>query len=285
VKAGGIASLTTSGALAKLQAGVEDKDAAVREGALLAAAAVAEEVGRPAEPYLIPLLGSVLGALADKAAPVRAAATKAQAALEGLLNPHGIAAVLPTLFDAMLAQKWQTNEGACKMLSALTDRAPRQVAVCLPEIVPKVTEAMGNARPAVKDAAVEAMTKCMNVVGNRDIEVFIPILVNCLQNPTNVPDTVHKLAATTFVQTVEAPTLSIMVRAGMGGGWGTGDGLSPGGGRPGAQQQQAAAAACLPSSVRLTCTPPTPGRPQTRCPCWCAACARTTPPPSSARRP
>lgn len=211
VKAAGIASLTTSGALAKLQSGVEDKDAGVREGALLAIAAVATTVGRPAEPYLIPILGAVLGALADKAAPVRAAAAQAQQALEALLCPHGIAAVLPTLFEAMLAQKWQTNEGACKLLSALADRAPRQVAVCLPDIVPKVTEAMGNARQAVKDAAVEAMTKCMNVVGNRDIEQFIPVLVSCLQNPVNVPDTVHKLASTTFVQTVEAPTLSIMV--------------------------------------------------------------------------
>jgi hypothetical protein len=211
IKAAGVSSLTSSGALAKLQAGLEAKDAAEREGTLLAIAAIATGVGRPAEPYLIPLLAPVLAALADKATPVRVAAASAQAALEGLLCPHGIAAVLPTLFDAMLAQKWQTNEGACKMLSALADRAPRQVAVCLPDIVPKVTEAMGNARPAVKDAAVEAMTKCMNVVGNRDIDQFIPILVNCLQAPANVPDTIHKLAATTFVQTVEAPTLSIMV--------------------------------------------------------------------------
>lgn len=171
VKGAGITSLSTSGALAKLTAALDDKDAGAREGALLAIAALAESVGRPAEPYLMPLLAPVLNALADKATPVRAAAVRAQGALDALLNPHGIAAVLPMLFDAMLAQKWQTNEGACKLLSALADRAPRQVAHNLPEIVPKVTEAMGNARQAVKDAAVEAMTKCMNVVGNRDIEV------------------------------------------------------------------------------------------------------------------
>ena len=40
----------------------------------------------------------------------------AQNALEELMCPHGVAAVLPTLFEAMLAQKWQTNEGACKTL-------------------------------------------------------------------------------------------------------------------------------------------------------------------------
>ncbi len=86
-----------------------------------------------------------------------------------------------------------------------------QVAVNLPEIVPAATDAMGNARDAVKQAAVAAMTKCCGVVGNRDIEPFIPILVNCMLNPSTVPDCIHKLASTTFVQTVEAPTLSIMV--------------------------------------------------------------------------
>jgi hypothetical protein len=39
-----------------------------------------------------------------------------QKSLEELLCPHGVAAVLPTLFEGMTAQKWQTNEGACKML-------------------------------------------------------------------------------------------------------------------------------------------------------------------------
>lgn len=212
IKKNGAGSLVTSGALEKLRAATDDaKNANAREGALLAIVAVADAVGRPAEPYLLPLLPLALALLADKAAPVRAAASAAQTALLSLLNPNGIAAVLPTLFEAMLAHKWQTNEGACKMLSALADSAPANVAVCLPEIIPVATQAMGNAREAVKTAAVAALTKCMHVVGNRDIEPFIPILVSCLQNPVNVPDCVHKLASTTFVQAVEAPTLSIMV--------------------------------------------------------------------------
>jgi hypothetical protein len=146
----------------------------------------------------------------------------------------------------------------------------------MPEIVPVMTAALGNARQAVKDAAAAAMTGCMNTVNNKDLEQFIPMLIDtmqvrthvlrvcvcgvsgargwgvtraglqhdalspCLprarrrrrpsllracsalaarppraraapQNPTKVPDCVHKLAATTFVQAVEAPTLSIMV--------------------------------------------------------------------------
>jgi elongation factor 3 len=159
----------------------------------------------------MPLLGQVLSLLADKQAPVRAAAAAAQSALEGLMCPHGVAAVLPTLFEGMLAQKWQTNEGACRMLKAIAERCPSQVAVCMPEIVPQVTQALGNARQGVKDAAAEAMKACMECVNNKDLEQFIPMLIDTMQNPIKVPDCVHKLAATTFVQAVEAPTLSIMV--------------------------------------------------------------------------
>jgi len=153
---------------------------------------------------------SALAALGDKAAPVREAADKATKALTALLCPHGIEAVLPAIFEGMVAQKWQTNEGACRMMATLAEVAPRQVAVALPSIVPPVMDALGNARQQVKDAAVAAMTACMMTASNRDIEPFIPVLIDCMQNPVNVPDCVHKLAGTTFVQTVEAPTLSIM---------------------------------------------------------------------------
>lgn len=86
------------------------------------------------------------------------------------------------------------------MLQALSARAPSQVAVCMPEIVPVMTQALGNARQAVKDAAAAAMTGCMNTINNKDLEQFIPMLIDTMQNPSKVPDCVHKLAATTFVQ-------------------------------------------------------------------------------------
>ena len=55
------------------------------------------------------------------------------------------------------------------------------------------------------------MKEICAIVGNRDIEPFIPVLVSCIARPAEVPDCVHKLGATTFVQNVEAPALSIMV--------------------------------------------------------------------------
>jgi hypothetical protein len=127
-KTGGVQELVAAGAVEAISAALADaKNANAREGGLLALAALCADVGRSAEPYLMPLLGQVLALLADKQAPVRAAAATAQSALEGLMCPHGVAAVLPTVFEGMLAQKWQTNEGACRMLQALAERCPSQV--------------------------------------------------------------------------------------------------------------------------------------------------------------
>ena len=58
---------------------------------------------------------------------------------------------------------------------------------------------------------MKTMNQACAAVGNRDIEKFIPALITAMANPAEVSETVHKLSATTFVQAVEAPALSIMV--------------------------------------------------------------------------
>lgn len=58
---------------------------------------------------------------------------------------------------------------------------------------------------------MKTMNQACTAVGNRDIEKFIPALIIAMANPAEVSETVHKLSATTFVQAVEAPALSIMV--------------------------------------------------------------------------
>lgn len=128
------------------------------------------------------------------------------------LNPAAIKVVLPSLLEVMQPQvKWQTKMGALKMLATLADTAVTEVSICLPEIVPAVTECMTDIKKELRDAATETLVKCCGAVGNRDIEPFIPTLVRCIAEPDQVQDCVHKLAATTFVQAVDAKTLSLLV--------------------------------------------------------------------------
>jgi hypothetical protein len=162
------------GLVGKLREAIEGPDADAREAALLAVAQLPAAAGRAAEPHLLPLVPLLLERAADKAGPARDAATAAAVAVGRSLCPYAAGMVLPVVFahtDPL--KKWQTREAALKMLSAVAQSAPAQVAARLPEIVPLIAGLMVDPREQVKAAAVEAGTASYHLVGNRDIEHLV----------------------------------------------------------------------------------------------------------------
>lgn len=195
-----------------LFSGADKANALAREGAALVVSSLMTEIGRPVEPFIVPVLPTLLNLLSDKIGSVRAAAEAAGRTLCSSICPFAAKQLTPALFTGMSDRKnWKTAEGSLILLSAVAQSAPRQLSLCLPEIVPKVSEAMGDSKEQVKKAAFTAMADSCQAIGNRDIEQFIPALVSSIARPQEVPETVHKLSATTFVQQVNAATLSLMV--------------------------------------------------------------------------
>ncbi|CAI7798103.1 unnamed protein product [Closterium sp. NIES-53] len=208
----GPASIVAYKVVKRVKYSAVDLNATAREGAMLFISALVEKMGRTCEPFRIELLPAVLVLYSDKLQNVRAAADAAGRAICSTICPFAAKLLLPAIFEGMSDRKnWRTAEGALFLLSVLANSAPRQLARCLPEIVPKVSEAMSDSKEQVRKAAYDAMTDACAAIGNRDIEQFIPVLVSSIARPIEVPETVHKLSATTFVQAVTAPTLSIMV--------------------------------------------------------------------------
>ena len=165
-----------------------------------------------AEPAAVAALPTLLLLAGDKAASVRDAAGEAVAAFLAGVTPWAVRSVLPHLLaatDAKLA--WQTKVTALQAIGELCTSRARQLAIAVPDVMPAVSYTVADAKPQVKEAAMAAVSAVANTVGNQDIAQFIPVLVSCIARPAEVPDCVHKLAATTFVQTVEAPTLAILV--------------------------------------------------------------------------
>jgi elongation factor 3 len=204
--------LKASGAVDALKAALEGTDAVKRESALSVIDALAQRGGSACEPYVISLLPIVLERCADKVPSVRTTADAAVRAIGASVNADSLKRLLPTLFDGMAsARQWQTKEAALNVLKTFVERAPLQMCACLTEVVPKVSECMWDTRPTVITTATATMTAVCSVVGNRDLEAFLPIIVACIAKPTEVPDCIHKLSATVFVQEVETPALAIMV--------------------------------------------------------------------------
>jgi elongation factor 3 len=70
---------------------------------------------------------------------------------------------------------------------------------------------MWDTRSEVKKGASDATLKALNTCQNRDIRPFIPAVIEAINNPEEVPETLHKLSSTVFVQSVDNPALSITV--------------------------------------------------------------------------
>jgi elongation factor 3 len=154
----------------------------------------------------------VLAAAGDKITAVKNAAIAAALAIAGALNPNAVKAVLPDLINSLrTAQKWPEKITVLDFIDSLVTKAPAQLSLRVPELIPVVSEAMWDTKKEVKDRAYKTMEKICQLIVNKDIERFIPEVIKCISKPENVPETVHLLGATTFVTEVQEPTLALMV--------------------------------------------------------------------------
>lgn len=196
----------------KLAKAIKDKKTAAN--ALEAINHIASETGLSpsVEPFIVNLVPEICEKCGDKDKDTQALASSALVALAKAINPVAIKAFLPLLTNALGAtSKWQEKVSILAAISALVDSAKDQIALRMPELIPVLSEAMWDTKKEVKLAATATITKATETVDNKDIERFIPKLIECIADPSEVPETVHLLGATTFVAEVTPATLSIMV--------------------------------------------------------------------------
>ena len=194
----------------------DKKSPAAREGAAAAVAFLASSPAiRALEPLFVDsgLYAALLEAFADKMPAARTAAVEAVRKYASAMNPWATKLVLPALLhEIKTAGKWQIKTGSLTVLDQLIASAPVQIARATPDIVPVLSEAIWDTKADVKKAARASLEKATALVSNKDIERFIPALIDALINPVEkVVPTIGLLSATTFVSEVDSPTLSLMV--------------------------------------------------------------------------
>jgi len=212
-KAQGLRGIISNKLMQSLEEGskTSGKDGKAREGSMLAVVALCEVVGKPIEPLIVKMAPVILDKMGDKARNVQLAAQNAMVALGKILHVNSVPIILPILLQATKEFAWQTKEGSYKALKELALIAPYELSRSLPLIIPVVVEGMTDTKAQVADSASKSLLEACLAVGNRDIERFVPDLVSALARPEEMPETVQKLGATTFVQQVDSPTLSILV--------------------------------------------------------------------------
>ncbi|CAO0797738.1 unnamed protein product [Mucor circinelloides] len=214
VKANGVLSLIHSEIIPALtKEFANKKSAGARQGAVAAFVALTNDsIDGQVEPYILPFLPTLLEYQADKQAAVKTAALEASHNLIKKINPNACSLTVPYILEGLgNSCKWQTKMLALELLVDLTNVHPKEFFVAIPDVIPVVSDCMWDTKADVKKQATETMATICKLIENKDIERFIPAVIGCINHPENVPETIHLLGATTFVQEVDSATLSIMV--------------------------------------------------------------------------
>ena len=165
------------------------------------------------EPACVELLTIAITLAGDnKSKNVREAADEAMTAFPAKLSEFAVRACLEPIFTGFQSQFWQSKMAALRSLDRLSSSATRKaVAACLPEIIPELAQVMVDMRDGGEGEVHRVHGQgWRRASATWTSSPFIPTLIECIHKVDEVPECVHKLAATTFVQQVEAPTLSIM---------------------------------------------------------------------------
>jgi len=190
------------------------KDAAAREGAGKTLQALCEaSASQQLEPFLLDgLYEAFVEAMGDKEKEVRQANKAGLIAYTQVMSSWAVPQVLKVLLHQMrTAGKWQVKTGTIAIVEKLVVSSPDRIAASMPDIIPVFAEVMWDTKQQVQEKSREALKTLCSLVSNKDIERFIPALIESLIHPVEkVPDTIMLLSATTFVQEVDSPTLALM---------------------------------------------------------------------------
>jgi hypothetical protein len=183
-----------------------------REGSLLIIRALAEIVGKPAEPFVITgFLAAAIDECGSASSAVREAAEDTATALVALASPWAFPRLIcPMLLLSLTSAEWRVKYTALECLSQCALTSPNQVNYLLPKLIPEITNQVFDTKAQVTKAAASALLAICRTCRNPDVFPAIPAVVAAICKPADTYKAVEELMATTFVAPVDAATLSIL---------------------------------------------------------------------------
>jgi elongation factor 3 len=123
--------------------------------------------------------------------------------------------VQPLIFPILMThiqpeEDWKIRVAALDILYQLSKVAKQQLSPLLPIIIPAVSDCMKDSKKQLSSVATETMLFSCSFINNDDISHLVPQLVSVISHPEESPRTLDKLLETTFVATVDGPTLALI---------------------------------------------------------------------------
>merc|ERR1719183_50616 len=150
--------------------------------------------------------------MGDKDKKTRDAAIAAADAILKTVSPFAFSVLMPTFLAGLgVKAKPPQKEATLNLIAAFVKEAPRSVGFELVNLISPVADLTCDIKKEVKAAALDCMSAIAGCTGNKDLEPFLPSVVDAASSITNTHNCVERLAGCVFVQNVETPALAVMM--------------------------------------------------------------------------
>jgi HEAT repeat protein len=99
------------------------------------------------------------------------------------LSGYGVKRILPMLIEGCNDSNSRSKLSNLSALGSIAYCASKQLASCLPEIVPKLTVATVDTNPQIKEAAIKSLNQLLSTIKTPEIVDIRETLINALSRP------------------------------------------------------------------------------------------------------
>lgn len=208
----GLKAMKRMRVIEELESAVVHKDPRKKIGAFLIIETHAILLGRLFEPFTVASLPHLLMCMGDTVTAVRDACWKAAQAAVSEMSSQGVKMILPSLLSGLQERQWRTRAGAAEVLGAMAFCAPRQLAQCLPQIVPKLADALADAHTRVVEAAESAISRIAAVVRSPEVRNLSKFLLQALKDPSgSTRGAIDAMLGTEFIHAIDPASLALLI--------------------------------------------------------------------------
>ena len=157
------------------------------------------------------IMPNLLDLFADKHRDVINTATEVFTLIFKKISCYSIYDMMELFKEKITDKSWKSSIGCLKLISVLTETAPKQIDYILPDLVPLITSQAGSTKKELREQTTETLNSCCKRISNPDVIPLIPKLVMANKDPKEAPMAIEALMETTFVNQVEISTLAVIV--------------------------------------------------------------------------
>ena len=209
----GGSSINKFGVVPRIEAALAaKKDVVAKAGGCALYTHMCRTAGRAFEPFAVHLASQVFALQGDQSSEVRAAADAGQTALVKSLPLTAMKLLSPSLVAAMEHKSWQAKCGALGTCGDLAQRVPQYFMRTIPEIFPAFLECVFDTHPKVSALAGHVMEPICRCVKNAEVLGMLHLVMDAIRQPQKETETcLDKLMETTFVNSMDAPSLAVVL--------------------------------------------------------------------------